>query len=338
MAKQQFFSGVHALRAIAAMLVVFQHAYAHSFNDGRLYSNEFPINYGRLGVAIFFSITGFLIMRGRTKPIGQFIFHRVARIYPIYWITIAVTAAALYVVGQHALPTWQAAFLVPSTSGSALAIPYWTLVYEVAFYTAATILFCFRLSDRWLTAIILFWILAINVLGPSMDTTTQLSFPGWSILVSPITQVIAMGCLLALHFERALKVKPLVWLVVALVAFAASYLFPDPTAGRHFFLGIATASIVAAACQIRSPADWLVSVGYASYGLYLLHWAVMEFEKPFFLHLTFTAQFLIYLITATAIGTAFGVFDYWLYNRLIAFSKSISAKMAVQHELPGSRF
>lgn len=338
MAKQQFFSGVHALRAVAAMLVVFQHAYFHAFNDPRLYSNEFPINYGRLGVAVFFSITGFLIMRGRTKPIGQFIFHRVARIYPIFWITIAVTAAALYIVGRHALPTWQAAFLFPSTSGSALAIPYWTLVYEVAFYTAATILFCFRLPDRWLTAIVLLWILVINVLTTQDGDLSQLTFPGWWILFSPITQVIAMGCLLALHFERAQKINPLVWLGIALVAFAVSYLFPDPTAHRHFFLGIATTSIVAAACRVRSPANWLVSVGYASYGLYLLHWAVMEFEKPFFLHLTFTAQLLIYLITATVIGTAFGGFDYWLYNRLIAFSKSISDKMAVQHELPGSRF
>ena len=50
-----FSPGLHALRGLAAGLVVFQHAvYSAHTVLGEKYVNEFPIDFGRLGVVIFF--------------------------------------------------------------------------------------------------------------------------------------------------------------------------------------------------------------------------------------------------------------------------------------------
>jgi peptidoglycan/LPS O-acetylase OafA/YrhL len=92
-----FFPGIHALRAVAATLVVIQHA-AYVANDyfvfGYDIDNDYFI-YGRVGVILFFAISGFVIALQRTKPVGVFIVHRLLRIYPNYWLATLFAAAAL---------------------------------------------------------------------------------------------------------------------------------------------------------------------------------------------------------------------------------------------------
>ena len=98
-----YFPGFNGVRFLAASSVVFHHieqfktifGYTNTF----IYMNEHPVIYqaGRLGVALFFVLSGFLITylllaekleTGRIN-IGNFYIRRVLRIWPLYfWIVI----------------------------------------------------------------------------------------------------------------------------------------------------------------------------------------------------------------------------------------------------------
>jgi peptidoglycan/LPS O-acetylase OafA/YrhL len=90
-AARPFFPGIHALRAVAATLVVITHA-AYVANDSAEVVVAPYVAYGRIGVILFFAISGFVIALQRQKPVGVFIVHRLLRIYPSYWIALLTAA------------------------------------------------------------------------------------------------------------------------------------------------------------------------------------------------------------------------------------------------------
>src|SRR5436305_1085736 len=82
------------LRYVACVLVILSHL------------NPFPENnhFGHNGVALFFSISGYLIgsvlMAGRAKPdwMSRFYAHRLLRIYPALLVALAIMGAILFVL------------------------------------------------------------------------------------------------------------------------------------------------------------------------------------------------------------------------------------------------
>lgn len=73
------------LRGIAALLVFISHL-----------PLELPFNIlfvlGRIGVVIFFLITGYLAVKSReNKNCRQYLFNRFMRMYPIYWVLLIIT-------------------------------------------------------------------------------------------------------------------------------------------------------------------------------------------------------------------------------------------------------
>lgn len=162
-----------AMRGIAALMVVVYHFTTHY---GELYTHPggapFLFNAGHYGVQFFFLISGFVIHRTliRTTDVRQFAISRIARLYPPYWVAVALTSA---IVGIFGLPGREVslsdAFINLSMIQSWFGIRhvdgvYWTLTLELSFYVLMALVF---LSGRLgsIPAIGGVWILVATIYG-----------------------------------------------------------------------------------------------------------------------------------------------------------------------------
>jgi len=160
--------GVEVARGVAACLVVFYHAARHIAKDtGGLPFG--PISqFGHAGVDFFFVLSGFIILFvhaddiGRPSRFAHYVLRRVTRIYPVYWVMLAVTLAIAAYSAHQNLPSATKmlgdVFLLPN--GATIIGVAWTLQLEMLFY-----------------AIFLFMILHRTV-GVSM----LLGWAGWTLL------------------------------------------------------------------------------------------------------------------------------------------------------------
>jgi len=146
------------LRGAAAFGIVILHVWM--FHQGDLNSPErstldVAISQLRLGMPMFFVLSGFLIFRpfvaamieGRSNPdVRKYAIRRAARILPAYWVAILIPAAVLaWLDHGQARPVEQlpiylffAQNYVDATS-QGLNPPTWTIAVEVSFYIAVPI-------------------------------------------------------------------------------------------------------------------------------------------------------------------------------------------------------
>lgn len=164
---------IQALRAIAAIFVVFCHASQFMTMTFPYLSIEryFGYCFGGFGVDIFFVISGFIMVYinrdnfGRKTAILPFLTRRIIRIFPIYWL---VTLVVLFFVQSglygYAFPNYPQSYLIGAAKDiwfvveSFLLIPAfykggheipivgvgWTLVYEMFFYMIFSLLLFFQ--------------------------------------------------------------------------------------------------------------------------------------------------------------------------------------------------
>jgi peptidoglycan/LPS O-acetylase OafA/YrhL len=160
--ERRAFAFVDALRGVAALLVLFFHVQLHvvagwpatpvvpgSLTDWVVLGR---FDLGKFAVAVFFMISGFLIPSTLAAPgatLRRYATHRVFRLYPAYWLAIAVLVAADVLTGH-------AARLVPATLAVNLTMlqrfvgvpdaigAFWTLQIEIVFYVACALLFVAR--------------------------------------------------------------------------------------------------------------------------------------------------------------------------------------------------
>ncbi|OJV18432.1 MAG: acyltransferase [Dyadobacter sp. 50-39] len=99
--KKRYFPNLNGIRAIAASLVVFHHLEQakHALGIANVYDVPIIQHAGRLGVGLFFVLSGFLITyllleeRGRFGNVDakKFYLRRVFRIWPIYFLIIGLS-------------------------------------------------------------------------------------------------------------------------------------------------------------------------------------------------------------------------------------------------------
>ena len=135
-----------ALRGIAVMLVVLLH---FTGADGQ-YKNIFKL--GVTGVDLFFVISGFVILLTleKTKNWQDFIVGRFSRLYPVYWLTVTVTAILMLVtnfVGTQPTIIMPIKYLANMTMFqnyfkiNDLDDTFWTLKVEMVFYFFMLVIF-----------------------------------------------------------------------------------------------------------------------------------------------------------------------------------------------------
>lgn len=138
---------IQYLRACAALLVVVAHAFSHQIGV----DNPFIVLAGRLGVVLFFVISGFIMVYiSGTGPFSPIIFlkRRIIRIVPLYWLftgAAALLAALAPGLLKTTVFTWphfiqSLLFIVHEAPGRGGTSPLlslgWTLNYEAFFYVA----------------------------------------------------------------------------------------------------------------------------------------------------------------------------------------------------------
>lgn len=273
---------IQYLRAVAALMVFAFHA---AFRVGR--TESFFI--GAAGVDVFFVISGFVMwtITARREPSpGVFIWHRLSRIVPLYWlvtmvyVAIGLVAPALFpyprVVASEVV---QSLLFIPFYSQTGLVEPIvapgWTLNIEMFFYAVFAV--GLALPARWrlvyLTAV-LCAMAAMGAMLPS-DAPAPLKAYGNQLLLEFLAGVY-LGRLWSSGWAPGFAVG-LLLIAAGVGGFAAVQLTGFSPAPLRFLLwgGPSVCLVLGALAVERSgrlpEIPLLHTLGDASYSIYLLH-------------------------------------------------------------------
>jgi peptidoglycan/LPS O-acetylase OafA/YrhL len=278
--------GVQFGRGIAACLVVLYHAgrmLALPQYVGHEWAAKSLFAFGNIGVDFFFVLSGFIILYvherdvGRPERLGHYLWRRVTRIYPVYWVVTAFIIALAILKKDWALLTLQhvlsSIFLFPSDRNPILDVG-WTLTHEVLFY----LIFAGAILSRRLGMLLgLAWLASVIAGLVGFTASGFLRF-----VADPYHLEFGFGMLAALATRR--RQGPHAWLAamagIALFAGVAALIdlrrLDSAEAVCRIALGFASALILygVSVCeqlgQIRIP-RWASYLGAASYSIYLVH-------------------------------------------------------------------
>lgn len=284
--------GVQALRGLAALAVVMHHALEHSNGAARPFSPDWLTTVGAAGVDLFFVISGF-IMVWSTFPEGRaplrsatFLYRRVARIYPLYWVTCTAMLAlvAMGFLRSHSFTGAEIARSFALLPPATLIGVAWTLVYEMWFYILFTVLLASG-SRR----IVIVGVPGLLLCGAALATFLPPG-PARDFLLSPLPLEFCYGIGLAVVGRRLIesplsRVPALALAALALAAMClAAALVPHsttaelPAAARVVAWGLPAVVMVGLSLPWRAGGRTgaaLSRLGDASYALYLSHVFVM---------------------------------------------------------------
>ncbi|MDB5656566.1 MAG: putative acyltransferase [Tardiphaga sp.] len=173
---------IQGLRAVAANLVVVSHlsVIELTYGHGYVVLPDAEV-LGRLGVLLFFMISGFVMamVASRSTDWRQFLWARITRIYPVYWLYTALVLAAAMVAPAMLAPDIA---VQPSVLRSFLLIPDqtlpvlqvgWSLIYEIYFYLVISFFLAFRIN---LVAGLLGWSLILLLPIPATAPALAVAF------------------------------------------------------------------------------------------------------------------------------------------------------------------
>jgi exopolysaccharide production protein ExoZ len=282
--------GVQAARGIAALMVVAYHA-TRSLSPPQ-YLGYIPfgnaLGFGHAGVDFFFVLSGFIITHahvadiGRPERIGRYLWRRVTRIYPIYWlITILAcvragfsTDAAVRLAPMHLL---KSLLLLPDDSWPLVNVA-WTLESEMLFYAVfALAILSGRLCKPLVVAAVVF--VAIGTIMTSAS-------PWMSLLISPFNILFLMGIAAAKVLARRRVPHPATLVVGGIGFFLAVGILEvlgvvplNGLTGRVLYGSGSVAILLGLVEAERSGSVRLgatgVLIGDISYCLYLFHLSVV---------------------------------------------------------------
>ena len=271
---------IDALRGVAAMAVVLFHfttRFVELFHPASLPS--LSASRGHYGVNLFFIISGFVIfmtLEKTARPM-DFVVSRFSRLFPAYWVAIALTFTLTHLLGLPGklvdLPTamgnmvmLHGLFHVPHVDGV-----YWTLEVELLFYFGMFLLW--RLGQLHRVHYALFALLALRLIYFVLAQGWGIELP-WIISRLLILQYLPWFALGISVYRLASPASDGAWRWPALTALGAlTTLFIV----ESVFVGL-LAMVLVVAVWLASMARiavlryrvfvWLGSI---SYPLYLLH-------------------------------------------------------------------
>jgi peptidoglycan/LPS O-acetylase OafA/YrhL len=139
-------SHIDAIRAVAVLFVMWTH-YAEKLaplagSGYWLNTLQQYGNFGRIGVVAFFALSGLLIPKSLTGPLGEgtrrFLIRRFFRLYPAFWLSIPLGFLTYWLLFDKQMDAagWLAnATMLPDALGHPEMMGhYWTLETELVFY------------------------------------------------------------------------------------------------------------------------------------------------------------------------------------------------------------
>lgn len=287
---------IQALRGLAACLVMM----SHLFIIEKKYSQDHILpeflNFGMIGVDIFFVISGFIMVyvshkwqSSAARHIPEFLFSRISRIYPLYWM-VSLPLLGLYILQPDLVfsaSVWnephllKSFFLWPDEAFPLLEIA-WTLIHEMSFYLIFAVILIAQRHFR--PILIMFWAGCITAAGLMGMTPIG---PVTMILSHPLTLEFCFGALLAYGLiSKAPDEKPRGgWvfigfsvLIFCLSIFAyqsSGYNNPGMSWPRVASFGVSAGVLLMGAYILeynkKTAPKWSITLGNWSYALYLTH-------------------------------------------------------------------
>ena len=338
-AAKRDFDGIQGLRALAAIAVTFLHV---ADEAGGLVGMPGHSPYRIIdavpleaGVDLFFVISGFVMVWsswdafGRMSSTGSFIWRRLLRIVPLYWLLSAATvlvALALpglmsdglrdgwgYVAASFSFVPWR------RLDGSVQPVLRlgWTLQYEMLFYALLACALPLRRAAG-LSAVLLA-IVALAVAGLALPlTTTAAVF--WT---DPIVLEFGLGVLTAIAARRGWRAG---WAGLATLAAALVIAGLSGVDARALTRGLPAALLVFCALSWQMLPGWLILLGDASYALYLVHPFPMRAVRVVFgrLPLPHALTVPLYLLVTMAVCMAVAVAVHlWIEQPILRWGRTI---------------
>ncbi|HWE96961.1 MAG TPA: acyltransferase [Tepidisphaeraceae bacterium] len=279
------------LRALAVGLVMIEHYFARA-------PVWFP--FGAVGVYFFFVLSGYLItgilLRARDDgersgesqwfTLRQFYARRFLRIFPIYYVVLALAAWSGVGAARRML-WWNAAYLCNvyvAMHGWQFAVShFWTLAVEEQFYIFWPLLVVFLPKRLLLPA---FWAaVAIPLVYKTAVFAVSGNLLASAVLTPGCLDTLGAGALLALYARSGRSKVPaaLAWFGIALVTCGAvAYALDANNVAWSVMLGYGMASagawlVARAAAGFRGVVGRVLSfgplvyLGTISYGVYIIH-------------------------------------------------------------------
>ncbi|MGQ9427571.1 acyltransferase family protein [Gilvimarinus sp. F26214L] len=255
-------SELDLFRFLAASAVMFYHLY--------------DFHYGYLGVNFFFMLSGFVILwTAERSDWIEFCISRFSRLYPTFWVCMSITVFYVWFTSAEIPSLYE--FMANATMAAGylgadyIDGVYWTLQVELKFYLLIFTLLVARQIPRielWL------WVwLAAGTLG-------EFFRPVASLTLHPYHSYFIGGCALFLIWSRGLDAKRLALLLLcgAASAYHARFQVAQFVTGvdQSWIPPVVVLLLFAllftlAMKWIRFAHPYWVTLGAASYPLYLLH-------------------------------------------------------------------
>jgi exopolysaccharide production protein ExoZ len=295
----QKLSLIQFLRALAASLVIVDHALDQLMTSGDLQKSDALLQFawlcGWTGVALFFVISGLVMVKttgadwGSAPAARRFLASRAIRIVPLYWI-----ATGLLLVSRLRGGTF------PSLSAivcSLAFIPYysrddaafrpligvgWTLNYEMFFYAIFALCLMFSRGHGRLLLLAGLSLLVAAGLARRAYGLPDDAPAAFEFYLSPLLAMFGFGALIGIYLERrappfgpfaAYGVALLSLALIPALYIAAGLQFPLSDGAQLVFGALCALVVFALATPARAGplARLAVAAGDASYSTYLFH-------------------------------------------------------------------
>jgi peptidoglycan/LPS O-acetylase OafA/YrhL len=324
---------IQCLRLFAAGFVVIFHSVFYVSTHGGQLPRDVAYYFGELsqfGILIFFAISGFVITSSvQRRTSAEFLWLRFLRIYPGFWLAVVIVVAlncAVFggfawnrgtIFGLTLLPLGD----VPRPLGSI----EWTLVYEIFFYALVALLWTAR-SNRILAGVCLGWAAAITVaavVAPSWGTSYTPTFPRIALSAYNYAFIGGVGAYYA-HRHLDLRFARTLFALVPALAIGSEFFLQ--TEWKLLCVSVAAFCLVAGIARVALTHDasrdgLLTQWGDASYGLYLIHNAVIALVFNALIGVR-QVHWLVGILGLLAIGMGAGLLYGQLEHRLYGFLKS----------------
>lgn len=338
---------IQTLRAIAALAVMFAHLQgleSQLSGDTPILSNAWIA--GVSGVDLFFVISGFIMVwiagdwQSGTRSSAKFLFSRVLRIYPLWWLFAAITAAYFFVTlgapwdvdriaedggVMHLVKSF---LLLPQGPPPVLLLG-WTLIHEMYFYLVFALILLLPVKARkpafLLWAAIIAASTALQLTGFSADSLLSLA-------LFPLTLEFLLGSAVAWIIRAGFTRFAVTALIIGGVGLVFAIIHVDFTTVtdlqptyRTLAYGPAYALIVYGLVSLEQRGvgkrffpNMLVRIGDWSYSLYLCHILVITAVARVFFSTFSTAgplDNLLFLLIAGSLAIAVSGLTYTLFEK-----------------------
>jgi len=290
-----------SLRGVAALLVLIYHA-LRAYERANwptmgwerfiiAISNDW-LNFGKIGVAIFFIVSGFVIPSSlreeKRHPIMAFLISRFARLYPAYWLSIlfALFAYATIADTPFSISTILANFtMLQQFFGIHNIIDvYWTLQIEIIFYGLCVALFAARALKKDSTAEIMAWVfLIIAIIFSAIRWSSGSKIP---VAVPLALFLMFMGFICrGVFVDGKMGARPraarlivgftVIMPIISLLAYNRDMGFGEKWYSYTFSYFFATFFTVTSLKYFRKRLNFLEWCGRVSYSVYLFHYVII---------------------------------------------------------------